>query len=330
MRREHDTAAQQADEAGVATRPAAAGVEAVQRALGNAGMARLLGSAGGAQALRRMTAGGAARTLARWEWPWSKTPQLAPTEEVPIEHQEFDVLPFVPKMEARAEREREGKHPPTPQKLEPGDHVWYYPHPDPDVPRITADLDVPRDLWFPKSTGPTDYEGHGMEISEFVVYADHVKEGKPHMKGKPGTTAWINNNPGNLSGGKADVGQIKGKVNWHYFLIFPTPEAGYDAIPRWLRAYGYYTKSILGTMRAYAPASDGNRPDEYAADVVAALKGEKTEDGNEITLDTRLEQLSDKQMTKVQDAIKKAEGTIPGTIHARDSEKLPREIRQRL
>ena len=66
---------------------------------------------------------------------------------------------FVPKMEAHAERERAGKHPPTPQKFEPGDHVWYYPHPDPDVPRITADLDVPRDLWFPGSTGPDRLQG---------------------------------------------------------------------------------------------------------------------------------------------------------------------------
>src|SRR5205823_2209018 len=82
-----------------------------------------------AQALRRTTAGGPARTLARWDWPWSKTPELAPTEEVPIKH-EFEVLPSVPKMEARAEREREGKHPTLPQKFEPGDHVWYYPHPD--------------------------------------------------------------------------------------------------------------------------------------------------------------------------------------------------------
>lgn len=169
-----------------------------------------------------------------------------------------------------------------------------------------------------------------MEISEFVIYADHVKEGKPHMRGKPGTPAWINNNPGNLSGSKGDVGQIKDKVNWHYFLIFPTPEAGYDAIPKWLKAYGYYTKSILGTMRAYAPVSDGNRPDEYADKIVAALTGEKTADGSAITLGTRLEQLSDKQMTKVQDAIKSAEGTIEGTTHARDSEKLPWEIRKRL
>jgi hypothetical protein len=308
-------------------RPAASGLEAIKQAVGNAGMARLLASPGGARALQRLTS---AQGLARW--PWSKEPVLQPDEPVEIKHEvELDPFMFIPKMEAHAERERQGKHPPTPQKFEPGDHVWYYEHPDPDIPRITADLDVPRDLWFPGSTGPTDYQGHGMEIREFVIYENEVKEGRPHMKGKPGTPAWINNNPGNLSGSKADVGQYKGKVNWHYFLIFPTYEAGYDAIPKWLKAYGYYSKGILATMKAYAPAGDGsNDPVRYANGIVSALAGETTPDGAPITLDTTLEQLSDAQMRKVQDAIVLAEGTIRGTPHTRDDENLPWEIRKRL
>src|SRR5262245_58807585 len=104
-----------------------------------------------------------------------------------------------------------------------------------------------------------------MEISEFVIYADHVKEGKPHMKGKPGTTAWINNNPGNLSGNKEDVGQIRGKLNWHRFLIFPTPDAGYDAIPKWLKATATtpsrFCRACVPTHRqATATARTSTRP----------------------------------------------------------------------
>ncbi len=326
---EHDTAAAPDVTASApAQRPAAARLEAVQHAVGNAGVGRLLASPDGRRALQRLTT---PRPLSRWSWPWSKEPELLPTEPVEVPH-EYELPPhmFIPKMEAHAERERAGKHPPTPQKFEPGDHVWYYAHPDPDVPRVTADLDVPRDLWFPGSTGKTDYQGHGMEISEYVIYANEIKEGKPHMKGKPGTPAWINNNPGNLSGNKADVGQLKGKVNWHYFLIFPTYQAGYDAIPKWLEAYGYMPKGILATMRAYAPESDGNDPDRYAGEIVTALAGERTADGNTITLDTRLEQLSGTQMVKVQDAIVRAEGTIPGTTHSREDENLPWEIRKRL
>jgi hypothetical protein len=126
-------------------RPTASAMDAVQQAVGNAGVGRLLASPGGARALQRLTA---APALARW--PWSKQPELLPDEPVEIKREfELDPTMFTPKMEAHAEREREGKHPPTPQKLEPGDHVWYYAHPDPDVPRITADLDVSRDLWFP-------------------------------------------------------------------------------------------------------------------------------------------------------------------------------------
>jgi hypothetical protein len=324
---EHEIDGDQAEEIALpAVRSAASGLEALQHAVGNAGMARLLASPGGARALPRLTS---ARALARW--PWDKAPQLLPDEPSEIKREtELDLHPLIPKMEAHAEREREGKHPPTPQKFEPGDHVWYYAHPDPDIPRITADLDVPRDLWFPGSTGKTDYKGHGMEIREFVIYETEVKEGWPHMKGKPGTPAWINNNPGNLSGNKVDVGQYKGKFNWHYFLIFPTYQAGYDAIPKWLKAYGYYSKGILAMMEAYAPASDGNDPVRYANGIVTALKGETTADGASITLDTTVEKLSETQMTKVQDAIVKAEGTIEGVTHTRADENLPWEIRKRL
>ena len=65
-------------------------------------------------------------------------------------------------------------------------------------------------------------------------------------------------------------------------------------------------------MKAYAPASDGNDPVRYANEMVTALGGETTADGAAITLDTRLEELSEAQMRKVQDAIVGAEGTIEG------------------
>jgi hypothetical protein len=325
VRRARDILGDQAEEIALpGVRRAASSLPAIQQAVGNAGMGRLLTSPGGDRALQRLTS---AQALTRWSW--SRAPQLQPDEPVEIEH-EIEYRPIIPKMEAYAERERTGKHPPTPLKFEPGDHVWYYAHPDPNIPRITADLEVPRDLWFPGSTGPTDYQGHGMEIREFVIYENEVKEGWPHMRGKPGTPAWINNNPGNLSGNKADVGQYKGKVNWHYFLIFPTYQAGYDAIPKWLKAYGYYSRGILSAMEAYAPASDGNDPVRYANDIVAALSGEKTADGAPITLSTTLDRLTDAQMRKFQDAIVAQEGTIKGITHSRDDENLPWEIRKRL
>jgi hypothetical protein len=307
--------------------PTTGALTALQRSLGNAGVARIAGAAGGPRTLHRALAGG---TLARWSLPWQDAPQLNPDTPEPITR-EVELPPMPRRMEeGHAVRERAGHHPPTPDKFEPGDHVWYYAHPNPEIPRITADYDVPRDLWFPASKGSTDYEGHGMEVREFVIYETEVKEGWPHMRGKPGTTAWINNNPGNLTGDSADIGQIKGKKNWHGFLIFPTYQAGYDAIPKWLKAYGYYSKGILEAIEKYAPASDGNKPVEYANGIVRALRGETTASGAAITLQTKLEDLSDTQMLKVQDAIVQAEGTIEGVPHARTDENLPWEIRQRL
>jgi hypothetical protein len=325
--RERDVVGDQAEEIALpGVRAAASRLEAIQQAVGNARMARLLASPGGARALQGLTS---RQALARY--PWTKKPELLPDEPVEIKRDfELDPKMFIRKAEAHAEREREGEHPPTPQKFEPGDHVWYYAHPDPEVPRITADFDVPRDLWFPGSTGTTDYKGHGMEICEYVIYETAVKEGRPHMRGKPGSQAWINNNPGNLTGSKVDIGQYRGKVNWHGFLIFPTYQAGYDAIPKWLEAYGYYSKGILDAMESYAPAADGNDPVGYANGIVSALKGETTADGAAITLGTTLEKLSEAQMRKVQDAIVKAEGTIEGVTHTRDDVNLPVEIRRRL
>ncbi len=83
-------------------------------------------------------------------------------------------------------------------------------------------------------------------------------------------------------------------------------------------------------MKGYAPESDGNDPVRYANEIVAALTGETTADGAAITLDTTLDKLSDAQMRKVQDAIVKAEGSIPGVPHPRGDESLPWEIRKRL
>jgi hypothetical protein len=57
---------------------------------------------------------------------------------------------------------------------------------------------------------------------------------------------------------------------------------------------------------------------------------QKTAGGAAITLETTLGELNEKQMTKVQDAIVRAEGTMAGVTHTRDDENLPWEIGKRL
>jgi hypothetical protein len=196
-----------------------------------------------------------------------------------------------------------------------GDHVWYY------NGMVSRALDIPRAAWFPGSTSATDYRGHGDEIFNFVVHANgEIRRGRPHMRNREGTYAWLNNNPGNLTGvaGGPDFGQYRDKFNWHQFLIFPSYQAGYDAIARFLRAGAYPNLNITQAFHRYAPASDGNDPDAYATAVAAAAGVPTT---------TLLRDLSDAQMKFLQDKIVQIEGSAEGVTLSSDSPDLPNEIR---
>lgn len=197
--------------------------------------------------------------------------------------------------------------------LEPGDHVWYW------NGRISQDMNIPRLQWFPESTGPTDYLGNGEKIYNFVVYEDEIVRGKPHMKHHPGTYAWLNNNPGNITGqpGGPDYGQYLGKFNWHNFLIFPTWDIGFGAIAQLLRGPRYVNRSLTDAFSLYAPASDGNDPIQYAQDVADALG---------LPTSTTIVELDDDQMIVVQNKITEIEGAIAGETFAYDSPELPEEL----
>ncbi|MCW2766977.1 MAG: hypothetical protein JWO11_2936, partial [Nocardioides sp.] len=153
------------------------------------------------------------------------------------------------------------------------------------------------------------------------VHADGtVLRGQPHMRNHAGTFAWLNNNPGNLTGvqGGPDLGQYAGKFNWHHFLIFPSREAGYDAIATVLRGAGYRDLNITQALQRYAPASDGNDPVKYAQDVAQAAGVPTT---------TLIRDLDDTQMRVMQDKIAEIEGAVPGTTLTRESQELPDVIR---
>jgi hypothetical protein len=201
--------------------------------------------------------------------------------------------------------------------LELGDHVWHW------NGNISLGQNVPRAQWFPGSNplDQNDYGGHGLEIFQYVIHQDKIFRGQPHMKNKPGTFAWLNNNPGNITGPQPDFGQYPGKFNWHNFLIFPTPKAGYDAIAKYLRTPSYVNLSILDAFNKYAPRSDGNDPVAYAKAVADALA---------IDVSTRVGDLNDQQMVKMQDKIQEIEGAKPGESFAWDSDEIPVEIRDQL
>jgi murein DD-endopeptidase MepM/ murein hydrolase activator NlpD len=203
--------------------------------------------------------------------------------------------------------------------LELGDHVWYW------NGRISFAQDIPRAEWFPGSNPhvPTDYQGHGSEIYNYVIHADEIARGRPHMRNHGGSFAWLNNNPGNLTGrpGGPDYGQYPGKFNWHNFMVFPSWSAGYDAIALRLRKPDFIDLSILDAFKKYAPESDGNRPVEYANAVAAALG---------VSVATRVGDLDDGQMIVMQNKIQEIEGAIPGDSLSWYSDDIPAEIAKQL
>jgi hypothetical protein len=201
--------------------------------------------------------------------------------------------------------------------LEPGDNVWYFDG------MTSQTKGIPQADWFPGFTGPTDYHGHGEEIFEFVVYDDQIVRGQPHMNNHAGTFAWLDNNPGNITGqpGGTDYGQYPGKFNWHNFLIFPDWDTGRAAIAQLLRGPGYVNLSIIDAFSKYAPASDGNDPVRYANAVANALQ---------VPLSTTIGELDDDQMSVVEDQVTAMEGAVAGDSFDLDSSDLPQEIQDLL
>jgi hypothetical protein len=208
--------------------------------------------------------------------------------------------------------------------LELGDHVWYW------NGNISLDKSIPRAQWFPGSNSddPNDYQGHGREIYNYVIHADEIARGRPHMRNHEGSFAWLNNNPGNITGvpGGPDFGQYPGKFNWHNFLIFPTWAHGYNAIALLLRTALYVNLSILDAFKKYAPESDGNNPVAYANAVAAALSSNNVQ----VPVSTRVGDLDDGQMQVMQDKIQEIEGVIPGDSLSWDSDDIPPEIADQL
>jgi hypothetical protein len=197
--------------------------------------------------------------------------------------------------------------------LEPGDHVWYWDG------RVSQAMNIPQSQWFPGFTGPTDYQGHGREIYNYVIYDDQIVRGQPQMRNFPGTYAWLDNNPGNIKGqpGGPDFGQYQGKFNGHNFLVFPTWDAGFAAIAQVLRGPKYTGLSIADAFERYAPAADGNDPVRYAQEVAQSLG---------VPPSTIVGDLDDDQMIVMQNKITDVEGAVGGDAYAYDSPELPAEL----
>ena len=83
----------------------------------------------------------------------------------------------------------------------------------------------------------------------------------------PGTLAYQNNNPGNL----IFVGQAGATKGAGGFAKFATYDDGKQALDDQIQLYAARGMSIQDMMNVYAPASDGNNPTAYAAQIASAL-----------------------------------------------------------
>jgi hypothetical protein len=242
--------------------------------------------------------------------------------------------------------------------LEIGDHVWYWHKPD-GTARAIVGGGVPKTAWGLT----TDFTPHSKEIYNFVVFSDQVKCGQPQRAPENihGSFAWLNNNPGNLTG-STSLGQIPGKTNGAgggasgtpMFMIFPDWNKGLEAIEPWLRRNGprgtaFYQdivkkrpSDVIAAKQAERRAKYSDQhikyidmtlldawtfycpsaTDQYALSIARDL-GVKAEE-------QMLSALTGDQWTTLKNTVVREEGTIPGWTYSRTDARLPASIRAAL
>ena len=133
-----------------------------------------------------------------------------------------------------------------------------------------------------------------------VIYtnADGIK-----IKRTGGSAAWRNNNPGNIV--KSKFAYANGAIGESgRFAIFPDEETGLRATMNLLRSKNYNNLPLRQVYHKWAPSSDGNRPTAYA-NQVSQMSG--------VSLDKRINELSDDELHRVARAMQQIEGWTPGT-----------------
>ncbi|NQW45607.1 MAG: DUF3892 domain-containing protein [Deltaproteobacteria bacterium] len=132
-----------------------------------------------------------------------------------------------------------------------------------------------------------------------VIYID----GKKRWVKKGGNRAWRNNNPGNLKTGahtriQGSIGSIGG------FAVFPSHEAGTQALIWLLKKQVYQNKTVFEMVSSFAPKEDRNDPVRYRK-----LIREKTG----LNINKKIKDLSEKEFNSLVLAIQKIEGDKIGT-----------------
>lgn len=116
-----------------------------------------------------------------------------------------------------------------------------------------------------------------------------------------GTRAWRNMNPGNIrysefSRRMGAIGEAGG------FAVFPDEETGMRAISALLQTDSYINLTVAGAISRYAPPSENN----------TAAYHRQIQDLTGLSINKRMSDLTDAELSRVATAIRKIEGWVPG------------------
>lgn len=161
------------------------------------------------------------------------------------------------------------------------------PQPGPSTPSIS-----------PQSAGTRP--ARATESSKDVIY-EHSDGTKYRRTG--GSRAWRNSNPGNIRYSQfarrmGAIGRAGG------FAVFPDEETGMRAIGALLRSDGYNKLTVAGAISKYAPPSENNTSAYHRQ--IERLTG--------LSINKKISDLTDAEMTRVASAIRTIEGWRPGRV----------------
>lgn len=122
-------------------------------------------------------------------------------------------------------------------------------------------------------------------------------------RGNTISTAWKNNNPGNIRATRSMqwLGAIGQSNGW---CVFASEQDGINAMKKLLTSKNYYHLTLRGAIYKWAPAKDNNNPERYTNYV------SRTAD---ISPDKPMKDLNDYELENMVRAMQKFEGWIPGT-----------------